>query len=129
MYVMCLCVYVCVGACLCLCVYVLRVCVTLRLCAYMCVYAMCLCFICMCKYVCSMSKKFPVAAVYQKSMSNARTDPMPCEAASHPLLRSLIPRIGQNRICTPYVTIHLMKSLQKIPYMSRIYNTVHVPYI
>jgi hypothetical protein len=42
-------------------------------------------------------------------------------------------RVGQNRIYTPYMTIYLMISLPKIPYIHRIYmvlaNPNHVPYL
>ena len=33
----------------------------------------------------------------------------------------LIHRVGQNRIYTPYMTVYLMISLPKVPYIHRIY--------
>ena len=36
-----------------------------------------------------------------------------------------MPRVGQNRICAPYMTLYLVISLPKIPYIHRIY----IPYI
>jgi len=37
------------------------------------------------------------------------------------VLGSVIPKVGQNRIYTPYMTVHLVISLPK--------NTVYAPYI
>ena len=39
----------------------------------------------------------------------------------------LIIRVGQNRIYTPYMTVYLMKSLQKILYIHRIYMVLASP--
>jgi len=36
-------------------------------------------------------------------------------------------RVGQNRIYTPYTTVHMVISLQKIPYMHRIYMVLANP--
>ena len=36
-------------------------------------------------------------------------------------------RVGQNRILTPYVTVHLVISLPKIPYIHRIYMVLANP--
>ena len=42
-------------------------------------------------------------------------------------------RVGQNHIYTPYMTVHLVKSLPKIPYIHRIYmvlaNPTHIVWI
>jgi hypothetical protein len=42
----------------------------------------------------------------------------------------LICRVGQNRIYTPYMTVYLVISLPKIPYIHRIYmvlaNPIHM---
>jgi hypothetical protein len=38
-----------------------------------------------------------------------------------------ITRVGQNRIYTPYMTIYLMISLPKIPYIHRIYMVLASP--
>ena len=38
-----------------------------------------------------------------------------------------ISRIGQNRIYTPYMTVYLMISLPKIPYIHRIYMVLANP--
>jgi len=35
-------------------------------------------------------------------------------------------RVGQNRIYTPYMTVYLVDSLQKIPYMHRIYIYIYI---
>jgi len=39
---------------------------------------------------------------------------LPCACVSYPL--SVISRVGQNRIYTPYMTVYLVISLPKIPY-------------
>jgi len=36
-------------------------------------------------------------------------------------------RVGQNRIYTPYMTIYLIESLPKIPYMHRMYMVLANP--
>jgi len=36
-------------------------------------------------------------------------------------------RVGQNRIYTPYMTVHLMRSLQKIPYIHHMYMVLANP--
>jgi len=36
-------------------------------------------------------------------------------------------RVGQNRICTPYMTVYLVISLPKIPYIHRIYMVLANP--
>jgi len=36
-------------------------------------------------------------------------------------------RVGQNRIYTPYMTVYLMISLPKIPYIHRIYMVLANP--
>jgi hypothetical protein len=36
-------------------------------------------------------------------------------------------RVGQNRIYTPYVTVYLVISLPKIPYIQRIYMVLANP--
>jgi len=33
-------------------------------------------------------------------------------------------RVGQNRINTPHMTVHLLISLPQIPYVHRIYNVI-----
>jgi len=38
-----------------------------------------------------------------------------------------ISRVGQNRICTPYMTAYLMIFLPKIPYIHRIYMVLANP--
>ena len=40
---------------------------------------------------------------------------------------SLISRVGQNRIYAPYMTVYLVISLPKIPYMHRIYMVLANP--
>jgi hypothetical protein len=39
----------------------------------------------------------------------------------------LITRVGQNRIYTPYMTVYLVISLPKIPYIHRIYMVLANP--
>jgi len=36
-------------------------------------------------------------------------------------------RVGQDRIYTPYMIVYLVNSLQKIPYMHRIYMVLASP--
>jgi hypothetical protein len=36
-------------------------------------------------------------------------------------------RVGQNRIYTPYMTVHMVNSLPKIPYTHRIYMVLANP--
>jgi len=36
-------------------------------------------------------------------------------------------RVGQNRIYTPYMTVHLVISLPKLPYVNRIYMVMANP--
>ena len=42
-------------------------------------------------------------------------------------LRGFICRVGQNRICTPYMTVYLVIFLPKIPYIHRIYMVLANP--
>ena len=39
----------------------------------------------------------------------------------------LMSRVGQNRIYTPYMTVYLVISLSKIPYIHRIYMVLANP--
>jgi len=41
--------------------------------------------------------------------------------------RFVIIRVGQNRMYTPYMTVYLMISLPKIPYIHRIYMVLANP--
>jgi hypothetical protein len=43
------------------------------------------------------------------------------------VLCSVIMRVGQNRIYTPYMTVYLVNSLPKIPYIHRIYMVLANP--
>jgi hypothetical protein len=53
---------------------------------------------------------------------------MPIEAqACMPGVGALIPRVGQNRIYTPYMTVYLVISLPKLPYIHRIYMVLANP--
>jgi hypothetical protein len=38
-----------------------------------------------------------------------------------------MPRVGQNRICAPYLTVYLVISLPKVPYIHRIYMVLANP--
>jgi len=42
-------------------------------------------------------------------------------------LAGLIYRVGQNRIYTPYMTVYLVISLPKLPYVNRIYMALANP--
>jgi len=43
------------------------------------------------------------------------------------MIGALITRVGQNRVYTPYMTVYLVISLLKIPYMHRIYMVLANP--
>jgi len=43
----------------------------------------------------------------------------------HMVLSRMI-RVGQNRIYTPYMTVYLVISLPKIPYIHRIYIYIYI---
>jgi len=42
------------------------------------------------------------------------------------LLNSIVTRLGQDRICTPYMTVYLMISQPEIPYIHRIYIYIYI---
>jgi hypothetical protein len=112
----CVCVYVCVcvRVCVCLCVYG---CVCMYVCVCMCVYVlggwegMCRC-VCACVSACvcvSSSVQLPLLSRRVKQA------------------RELSYRVGQNRIYTPHITVHLAIFLPKIPYKHRIYMVLANP--
>jgi hypothetical protein len=43
------------------------------------------------------------------------------------LVKKALARVGQNRIYTPYMTVYLVISLPKIPYVNRIYMVLANP--
>ena len=129
---------VCVRACVCVCV---------RACVYVCV---CACvFVCMCVCVCVCvhhivrwpqsthlwlnSFPTPKHTSVVQFISNTQAHicgSIYCQQQGTPrgLARTVhIQRVGQNRIYTPYMTVYLVISLPKIPYIHRIYMVLANP--
>jgi hypothetical protein len=50
-----------------------------------------------------------------------------CQSVSLSSVARCLSRVGQNRIYTPYMTVYLMISLPKIPYIHRIYMVLANP--
>jgi len=117
-----MCVCVCVCACVCA-----RICV--RVCAHVCLRT-CVCA-CVCTRVCACVCACVCAranGILSKIVHDAIAGVRPCGLEHQPvLLIVLMCRVGQNHIYTPYMTVCLVISLQKILYVHRIHMVLANP--
>ena len=142
MYV-CVCVCLCVHACVCLvnvCIYVfVHKCLFVCTCAYACACAcvcmhvsirVCVCVCgCVCKYTCVCLRVRAClrlcACVYECGVRGMEQK-VRCRCLFTCACVRMC-RVGQNRIYTPYMTVYLVISLPKIPYVNRIYMVLANP--
>ena len=117
---MCVCVFVCVCVCMCVCVCVC-VCVCLFACALHARVCMCVCVcmrvsasMCVCVCMCVAVREYKRPLSRLKCLNLMIKDCKRMQA-------SLLYRVGRNRIYTPYITVCMVISLLKLPYVHRIY--------
>ena len=128
----CVCVSVCVSVCVCLCVCLCVsdcVCICNHARVYVCLYIYICLSGCMCVYVCVREKYLWYKAITLCSMmvvafTHGSPDTTFALDGRGVCSRN---RVGQNRIYAPYMTVYLVISLPKIPYIHRKYMVLANP--